>query len=119
MPKKKSNKTLNEAFKHRGRIQAQGEKKFDESETWAQNNPPTKKEGLQMTENLKNKIPNFQAKIRAKQFEELKKFIEKSPRSGVSAPVSKTYLVKNTDYERVDLEIKKGIAFIDDLKEEQ
>jgi hypothetical protein len=114
MPKKDFTKTTRSNFKHRGRIQAQGEKKFDESETWAQNNAPTKNAAIQMTDNLIKKIPNFQAKIREKQFEELKKFIIKSPQNGVSAPVSKTYLVKNTKHERVDLEIKKGIAFIDD-----
>jgi len=119
MSKKKLNDTSKTNFEHRGRIQAQGEKNFDESETWAQNNPPTKKDGILMIENLKNKIPNFQAKIREKQFEELKKFINKTSQNGISAPVSKTFLVKNTDHERVDLEIKKGIAFIDDLKKEQ
>lgn len=107
---------MKQKFEHRGRIQAQGEN-LEESESWAQSIAPTKSDGLQMVDDLRNKIPLFQEQIRQKQFEDVKRFIHNTPQKGVIAPVSKTYLVKNTDHERVDLEVIKGIAFIDDKKQ--
>lgn len=40
-------------MKHRGRIQAQGEK-LEASEAWSQNEPPTKIEGLLMLDKIKS-----------------------------------------------------------------
>jgi len=115
MPQKREKEIDKQNFEHRGRVQAQGEK-LEKSETWTQNNPPTKNEGVQIVEKLKNKISKEETKKREKQFEEAKKFINRAPKDGVCAPVSKTFLVKNTDHERVDLEVIRGIAFIDDYK---
>jgi len=113
MPIKKLKTSSNEEFKHRGRIQAQGEK-LDESEAWSQNEPPTKNEGIEMAEKLKNKIPAVQATIREGAFDALKRFIIQAAKNGgVSAFVSKSFDVKGTEHERVDLEVRKGIAFID------
>lgn len=55
-------------MKHRGRIQAQGEN-LEVSEAWSQNNPPTKKDGLEMLDKLKNKIPRMEAIKRKKAFD--------------------------------------------------
>lgn len=110
---KEQNKSAKQSFNNRGRIQAQGEK-LEQSEPWAQNSPPTKKEGLQMTDNLKNKIPNEAAKIRSKEFVKLKKFIRQAAKNGgITEGCIKTFLVKGTEKERVDLEVIKGFAFID------
>ena len=38
-------------MKHRGRIQAQGEK-LEESESWSQDEPPTGRDGLEMLKRL-------------------------------------------------------------------
>ncbi len=49
-------------MKHRGRLQAQGEN-LEESENWAQDEPPTIKDGLKMVERLKEKISNKELEI--------------------------------------------------------
>jgi len=63
-------------MEHRGRIQAQGEK-LEASESWALNEPLTKCEGLNLLENLKNKIPKNEEKIREIAFKKATKFIKK------------------------------------------
>ena len=119
MPKKKLKNTSKPNFKHRGRIQAQGEN-LEDSESWAKNIPPTKTEGIQMTENLKNKIPKHEAKIREKQFIEVKEFITRASENGgltvIINPIKLPFPVKGTKEERVDIEIHKGTAFIKDIK---
>ncbi len=98
-------------MKHRGRIQAQGEN-LEASEAWSQDEPPKKKEGLTMLEILRNKIPKFEAKKRYKAFEKASKFIEQGPYEIVNSPIVRSFKVKGTMYERVDIEIQKGKAFI-------
>ena len=63
-------------MEHRGRIQAQGEK-LEASESWALNEPLTKSEGQKLLENLKNKIPKNEEKIREIAFKKATKFIKK------------------------------------------
>ena len=119
MPKKISKIKAKQDFNHRGRIQAQG-KSLEASETWAKNTPPTKNEGLVLTEKLRKKMPRGEARIREGVFEKLKRFILQAARNGgISASVSKTFDVKGTKHERVDLEVAKGIAFIEDKNEEK
>lgn len=97
-------------MKHRGCIQAQGEK-LETSETWSQNEPLTKDKGLEKLVKLKNKIPKKEAEIREKAFRKAKRFIENGPYQVVDRKISKTYMVTDTEHERVDIEIQKGIAF--------
>jgi len=99
-------------MKHRGRIQAQGDN-LEESEAWSQEEPLTKDEGLEKLENLKNKIPKQEAQIREKAFEKAKKFIERaSETNGVDAPSNVTFRAEGYTKERVDIEVKKGKAFV-------
>lgn len=84
-------------MKHRGRIQAQGDK-LEESESWAQNEPLTKKEGLSLLEKLKNKIPKKEAEIRKKPFKKAERFINNGPYQVVGNKISRTYLVPDTEY---------------------
>lgn len=97
-------------MKHRGRIQAQGDK-LETSESWAQDEAPTKKEGLSMLEKLKNKIPKKEAQIREKAFKKAARFIENGSYQVIDKKISKTYMVSDTEHERVDIEIRKGVAF--------
>lgn len=97
-------------MKHRGRIQAQGEN-IEASEAWSQDESLTKDEGLEMLDTLKNKIPKKEAKIREKAFKKAKRFIENGPYQVVDRIISKTYMVPDTELERVDIEIQKGTAF--------
>ncbi len=99
-------------MKHRGRIQAQG-KKLEASETWSQNKPPTKKDGLNMLEKLKNKIPKSEAKIRETAFKKAAKYIEQASKNGgLNATAFNSFNVKGTKRERVDIEVRTGIAFV-------
>ena len=97
-------------MKHRGRIQAQG-KNLEASEAWSRNEPPTKKNGLEVLDTLKNKIPKKEAKIRERAFKKASRFIQNGPYQVIDKIISKTYIVANTEHERVDIEIKKGTAF--------
>jgi hypothetical protein len=98
---------------HRGRIQAQG-KKLEESEAWSQNESPTKNDGFVMLEKLKNKIPRNEAKIREKALKKANRFIENGPYQVIDKIISKTFMVADTEHERIDIEIQKGKAFIND-----
>lgn len=94
---------------HRGRIQAQGEN-LEESVTWAQDEPLSKKDGLNLLELLKSKLSKKELKVREKQFEQAKRFIE-NVQNGESAPSNLTFRNRKTTHERVDIEIWSGIAF--------
>ncbi len=98
-------------MEHRGRIQAQGEN-LEASESWAQNEPLTKQEGLALLVKLKNKIPKKEADIRVNEFVKAKQFIEQGPHEVIAGKISRSFVVKGTKKERVDIEIQKGIAFI-------
>ncbi len=105
---------------HRGRIQAQGEN-LEESESWNQDTPPTKSEGLTFLQKLMNKLKRKDKKIRTNTFEKAKKWIEQAAENGgVQASTKKTFNVEGATKERVDIEIIKGTAFVpDDTKKEE
>ncbi len=69
------------------------------------------KSGIEMLDNLKNKIPKKEAKIRERAFKKAMRFIQNGPYQVVDKIISKTYMVADTEHERVDIEIKKGTAF--------
>lgn len=99
-------------MKHRGRIQAQG-KNLEESEAWSQNEPPTVRQGLEMIEKLENKISKKDFEIRKSAFNKVKKLINNAGETnGIDAPVSLSFRAEGFVKERVDIEIKKGKAFI-------
>ncbi len=97
-------------MKNRGRIQAQGEN-VEASESWGQDEPITKKKGLELLEKLRNKIPKKEAKIRKKAFDKVIRFIEQGPHRVITAPITRSFVVKGTKKDRVDIEIQKGEAF--------
>ena len=100
-------------MKHRGRIQAQGEN-LEASESWSQNDVPTKEDGLKMLDKLKNKITKKEAKIRKNVFKDACKYIERaSLKGGLSATVFKSFNVKGENKERIDIEVISGLAFVD------
>jgi len=97
---------------HRGRIQAQGED-LEESESWAADTPPTWQEGIEMINKLEDKISKKEAELRKEAFEKARNFVVKAGENGgVNAVVQKTLVVKDTKEERVDIEVRKGKAFI-------
>lgn len=97
---------------HRGRIQAQGDG-LEESESWSENTPITHSVGLAKKEDLKNKLSRRELNLRADAFNKAKKFIDRAgDAGGVTAEVSKTYMVKSEAQKRVDIEVISGEAFI-------
>ena len=96
---------------HRGRFQAQGEG-IEESESWSQDEPLTKSDGLNLLDRLKNKLSAKDLDKRRKAFEKTERFIS-GAQGGVDAPKKKSfYDDKQRRDIRVDVEILSGKAFI-------
>lgn len=97
---------------NRGRIQVQGGG-FEDSESWASEEPLPAEEGLNMLEELRSRIPKNEAELREKEFEKARNFIvTASEKGGVDAPVSKTFKRAGSRDVRVDIEVIKGRAFV-------
>ena len=98
-------------FGHRGRFQAQSDY-LDESEPWARPNPLTAEEGHGLLDALENKLDEAERRIRQDAFAKAHRFINNAGPGGVG-PTSKSYPVRGRrDGSRVDIEVRKGIAFI-------
>ncbi len=68
-----------------------------------------------MLEKLKLKIPKNEAKIRKTAFDKAKKYIEQASKNGgLNATAFNSFNVKGTPRERVDIEVRTGIAFVPD-----
>ena len=101
-------------MEHRGRLQAQGEH-LEESESWAQNTPLTANEGINLLQQLWDKLSGRNKTIRNKPFNKAKKYIEQaSENGGVSATVFASFNAKTMPKERIDIEVRKGKAFVPD-----
>ncbi len=97
--------------KNRGRILAQGAK-LEESVSWNQDVPITKKEAKEILQKLRDKLSKKDLKFREQAFSAAEKFIDNARDcGGIDAPVSKTFMVKDTKHERVDIEVIAGKAF--------
>ena len=96
--------------KHRGRIQAQGGG-FEDSVSWSQDKPLSKRDGLSLLEKLRLKIPKKEQKLREQQFQEAKRYIE-NVNGGIDAVKKKTFKNRKTRNVRVDIELLGGTAFI-------
>jgi hypothetical protein len=95
---------------HRGGIQAQG-KNLEESVSWKQENPLTAEDvKLKITE-LKDKLSKMDLKVREDAFKRAERFIDNACPCGVQGDSKKTFLVKGTASERVDIEVNSGLAF--------
>jgi hypothetical protein len=104
---------------NRGRIQAQG-KNLEESEAWSQNEPPTVEKGLEMLKKLREKIPKKEAEIREKAFDKMERLIKNAQNTnGIDAPANVSFRAEGYAKERLDLEVKKGKAFIKKQNEEE
>jgi hypothetical protein len=98
---------------HRGRIQAQGVN-LEKSVNWAQDTPLTFDEGKDLITDLKKQLTKTELKIRTDAFAKLEKFVEEHGETGLCGPLlGKTgrFKVKDTQSERVELEIWAGLAF--------
>ncbi|MEZ7772034.1 hypothetical protein O3682_11560, partial [Neisseria sp. 27098_8_112] len=94
--------------KNRGRVQAQGTH-LEESVSWDTDEPVTVKDVQDKLEELKRKLSKRDLKDREEAFKKAKNFIENGNNcNGLDAPISKTFMVKGTKHERVDIEIISG-----------
>jgi len=97
---------------HRGRIQAQGGG-VEKSESWAQDEPLSLENGLGLIDNLKQQLNKKELATREEAFEKLTKLVNKNSKNGIDTQVVVSfYGDEDTTDERVDLEIRKGKAFI-------
>jgi hypothetical protein len=103
---------------NRGRIQAQGGG-VEESESWAQAEPPTVKEMLQWSKLLENKLTTMEKRDRKEPLRELRAFIIKAGNAGGIGITSKSFLKRGSRDVRIDLEIHKGMACVPDKEEER
>ncbi|HAS0837446.1 hypothetical protein ACNQ05_09540 [Enterobacter cloacae complex sp.6701062] len=111
MNKKKKFGKGNSGPLHRGRIQAQGAT-LEESVPWSGERAPTGSEGKNMLARLTNIISSREASLRTVAFKDAGLFIDEAVNAGgVYAEKKKTFMVRNTRSERVDVEIRKGYAF--------
>jgi hypothetical protein len=95
--------------KHRGRLQAQGGG-LEASETWEQEKPLSRKDGLSLLSKLKGKLSARERALRKRPFEEAERFIEQA--QGVDAPLRKTFRNRKTRDVRVDIEVWGDTAFV-------
>lgn len=98
---------------NRGRIQAQGIG-CQESESWTQDNVPTKNDGITFENALKGKLTKKEIQDRQSCFLKFERFINKAPKNGYDDNIKSSF----TPYPpirdvRVDVEIIKGRAFKD------
>ncbi|HDT2136648.1 MULTISPECIES: hypothetical protein [Enterobacter cloacae complex] len=111
MAKKPKNAKNTAKQPHRGRFQAQGQK-LEESVPWAAPIPPSTEEGNIMLQDLESKLESGDAKIRETAFNDARNYIQiVYAAGGAYAPVNKTFMVRSTRKERVDLEVNGGLAF--------
>jgi RHS repeat-associated protein len=96
---------------HRGRVQAQGVK-LEESVSWNQDTPLTAVDAKQKLEELKGKLSKKDLKIREGAFEQAERWIDRACKcGGLQQEERRTFQVKGTAHERVDIEIRSGKAF--------
>lgn len=96
--------------KHRGRIQAQGGG-TEKSESWSQDEPLSKKDGLNLLGILKSRMNKKELELRERQFDDAERYIE-NVEGGLDALKKKTFRNRKTKDVRVDIEILSGTAFI-------
>lgn len=96
--------------KHRGRFQAQGGG-IEKSESWAQDEPISKTDGLSLLEKLWNKLTQKERDIREKPYEDAKRYVENVD-GGIDAVVKKSFKNRRTKDVRIDVEVLGGTAFL-------
>ncbi len=105
-------------LEHRGRFQAQGGG-VEESESWAQGSPLSIFKALGLLRKLMLKLTTKDLKRREKEFKKAESLIkEASGNGGVLAKFSKSFKVKGSKDERVDIEVLSGKAFVKDKEHE-
>lgn len=95
---------------HRGRFQAQGGG-LEESEPWDEPRPLQALTGHILLSGLRFKIPTREATIRRDSFLKAHRFIDSAASSGGVGPCKKSFVVRGSRDQRVDIEVQSGLAF--------
>ncbi|MEM9887190.1 MAG: hypothetical protein AAF849_14950 [Bacteroidota bacterium] len=97
--------------KHRGRLQAQS-KDTEKSVNWAQDEPLSKEDGLNLLGELKSKLTKKEYEEREKQFKKVERLIKNS--QGIDAHYARSFRnIKSKDKStRLDVEVHSGTAFV-------
>lgn len=106
---------------HRGRIQSQGAGYSDpgtgDVESWNQADPLTLAQGLAKLESLASRMTKAQKKKRDQAIEKARTYMLQAARAGgLNADARRTFqndeVKKENGSERVDIEVRKGVAFV-------
>ena len=85
---------------------------MEESESWNQDEPLTKKDGLRLLRRLKEKLSSNEVEKRKKAFQSAERFV-KNTKGGIDARKGVSfYDDKKSKHIRVDVEILGGKAFV-------
>lgn len=95
---------------HRGRFQAQGQG-TEKSEPWASMLIPTKVLGIELVDSLQLQLTRRELRIRVKQLQKARDFVNSAPIQGYEAVISKQYRNFEFNDVRIDVEIWAGVAF--------
>lgn len=95
---------------HRGRLQSQGGP-VNDSEPWYQQKPLTRNKGIFLSHQLEAKPTKAEKKLRVDAFNNARAFMDAAQKKGGVGVTSKTYMVKGDPHRRVDIEVRKGLAF--------
>jgi hypothetical protein len=101
---------------HRGRFQAQGGG-LEESEPWNQERPLLATQGHSLLNMLERKIAVREATLRRDSFIRAHRFIDSAATAGGVGPCKKSFLVRGSRDQRVDIEVHGGLAFLPDIRE--
>lgn len=96
--------------KHRGRFQAQGGG-TEKSESWSQDEPLSKADGLNLLEKLWNSLSKKERSSREKQYRDARRYIENVD-GGIDAVKKKSFRNRDTKNVRIDIEVLGGTAFL-------
>lgn len=101
-------------LEHRGRFQVQGGG-VEESECWAQEKPLSLASALKLLAKLIGKLAFRDYEKRRDQFGKAEQFVKNAAESGgLYAKTSKSFKVKGSKDERVDVEVWAGKAFVEE-----
>ena len=85
---------------------------MEESEPWNEENPLQALKGHHLLSGLQSKIPPREATLRHDSFTKAHRFIDSAASSGGVGPCKKSFLVRGSRDQRVDIEVQSGLAFV-------
>jgi hypothetical protein len=85
---------------------------LEESEPWNEEEPLPAPRGHDLLSKLEAKIPRGEAALRQESFAKAHRFIDSGASSGGVGPCKKSFVVRGSRDQRVDIEVLSGLAFV-------